>query len=968
MSKWIRRVLSILLVCILLGGAMPMAGITAVAVDGYGSNGKLLAPIEPIMAGSTAISTRAQLEAIKNNLSGNYHLMADIDLSSAEWVPIGTWSTPFTGFLDGQGHVIKNLKITGEGHELNGLFGYVNNGGAIKNVGLEGTYIDVIRSSSSAYVWGAPDMDDKLIAAGGICGLYSMNNYTSNEKYDISNCYNEGYISICSTSIVHAYGGGINGFYEGNKILNCYNAGNVEVSNVSTSSVRVRAYAGGISGAGSTNNCYNTGNVSATCSTASSSYSASARVQVGGISGGGIAENCYNTGKVSASATSSREAMTLAGGIHGNGNANKCYNIGTVSSSSTFGTDPTTSIGGISGGGTVSNCYNTGAISASVSASDYWQSVGGICGGGNVSNSYNTGSISVSGASNFSIGGIGGEVATATNSYTLNLYGSSHGTQLTTAQMKDKASFAGFNFTTVWDVSPSVNDGYPFLRNMPRDLSPAQTKIEFEYPNYSIPISGTLDIKAFITPVDFEVDKSTMVCYCNDNDAIMISEGYNKQNDGSYLAFLSLTPKKTGNYTITLATKDGSCASVCVVEVTGFYNIGKETYSFKNYSDSDSFIGHCFGMSATSSAYHLRLLDIATIGGSYSQGLYALDATSTVTAPICFYQARQGSSAFSAIVAGGNWYKTYTATNGKSRVSNITSDWTEVVNYVKSHAYDNKGSLQIGLRKKGEGGHAINFLRYGEVEGQPRIYAYDNEYPGDETYFYKDTQGMICQVPYSVFSGPIDCIALRDVSKYFSIVGGFDMTHVIYADEDVISVEGASVYPMDGDIEFGEHVMFEIPAHLNQVTITPLVDNATFVYLDTVYNFGEINVDTIGILTLATLDNGSISQNPSFSITESPSTIQLNSPSLSMNYKATAKLTATVTPDNETNKTVTWKSDNEKVATVDANGNVKAIGRGTAKVTATTEDEQKTATCEVTVKYAWWQWLIIFFLFGWIWY
>jgi len=96
--------------------------------------------------------------------------------------------------------------------------------------------------------------------------------------------------------------------------------------------------------------------------------------------------------------------------------------------------------------------------------------------------------------------------------------------------------------------------------------------------------------------------------------------------------------------------------------------------------------------------------------------------------------------------------------------------------------------------------------------------------------------------------------------------------------------------------------------------------------------------------------------------------ITLNSTALSMNYKATAKLTATVTPDNATNKAVTWKSDNEKVATVDADGNVKAVGRGTAKITATTEDGQHTATCEVKIKYAWWQWLIVIFLFGWIWY
>ena len=38
------------------------------------------------------------------------------------------------------------------------------------------------------------------------------------------------------------------------------------------------------------------------------------------------------------------------------------------------------------------------------------------------------------------------------------------GTGLTTTEMKDKANFTGWDFDTVWDIDPSINDGYPFLR------------------------------------------------------------------------------------------------------------------------------------------------------------------------------------------------------------------------------------------------------------------------------------------------------------------------------------------------------------------------------------------------------------------------------------------------------------------------------------------------------------------------
>lgn len=50
---------------------------------------------------------------------------------------------------------------------------------------------------------------------------------------------------------------------------------------------------------------------------------------------------------------------------------------------------------------------------------------------------------------------------------------------------------------------------------------------------------------------------------------------------------------------------------------------------------------------------------------------------------------------------------------------------------------DSTGPLQIGFRKKGEGGHAINFLQCENMNGQDRIYAYDNIFPIQETYFYR---------------------------------------------------------------------------------------------------------------------------------------------------------------------------------------------------------------------------------------
>ena len=60
------------------------------------------------------------------------------------------------------------------------------------------------------------------------------------------------------------------------------------------------------------------------------------------------------------------------------------------------------------------------------------------------------------------------------------------------------------------------------------------------------------------------------------------------------------------------------------------------------------------------------------------------------------------------------------------------------------------------------------------------------------------------------------------------------------------------------------------------------------------------------------------------------------------------KLTATVKPDNATDKSVTWTSSNASIATVDASGNVKGVKDGEATITAKTTNG-KTADCKVTV-------------------
>ena len=79
------------------------------------------------------------------------------------------------------------------------------------------------------------------------------------------------------------------------------------------------------------------------------------------------------------------------------------------------------------------------------------------------------------------------------------------------------------------------------------------------------------------------------------------------------------------------------------------------------------------------------------------------------------------------------------------------------------------------------------------------------------------------------------------------------------------------------------------------------------------------------------------------------SNVTLDKTTITLSDGQTAKLTATVTPEDADNKNVSWSSDNTAVATVAADGTVTAVKAGTAKITVTTVDGGKTATCTVTV-------------------
>ncbi len=99
-----------------------------------------------------------------------------------------------------------------------------------------------------------------------------------------------------------------------------------------------------------------------------------------------------------------------------------------------------------------------------------------------------------------------------------------------------------------------------------------------------------------------------------------------------------------------------------------------------------------------------------------------------------------------------------------------------------------------------------------------------------------------------------------------------------------------------------------------------------------------------------------------------PAAFTLNNTNLSLNFKDTSVLKATVLLPGYSALNITFSSDNPEVARVTSSGTITAAKRGNATVKAVSADGKYTASCNVTVEYTPLQWFIKIFLFGWIWY
>ena len=181
----------------------------------FQGSGSAAAPIE--------ITTVAQLNNVRSNLSWNYILMADLNLNVAPyntdpgWEPIGV---TFTGVFDGNGHTISNLFIDRTSINV-GLFEQLT--GTVKNLHVEINSIDGLNQTGG--IVGTVSSTGKIehcsVTGGSISGNNNVGGVAGRNDGSISNCYTTGAVSSVGSNV-----GGVVG-RNGGSISNCYTTGAV---------------------------------------------------------------------------------------------------------------------------------------------------------------------------------------------------------------------------------------------------------------------------------------------------------------------------------------------------------------------------------------------------------------------------------------------------------------------------------------------------------------------------------------------------------------------------------------------------------------------------------------------------------------------------------------------------------------------------------------------------------------------
>ena len=193
---------------------------------------------------------------------------------------------------------------------------------------------------------------------------------------------------------------------------------------------------------------------------------------------------------------------------------------------------------------------------------------------------------------------------------------------------------------------------------------------------------------------------------------------------------------------------------------------------------------------------------------------------------------------------------------------------------------------------------------------------------------------------------------LADVSNFFNAIQTPDSVQVNPEPHGDIPVTGVSVVPTAGSVTVGQTLTITASVAPADATNKAVTWSSSSDSIATVSDEGVVTGVAEGNATITvTTEDGGFTATCDVTVeaaTVAVTGVSVSPTSDSITVGEDLTLTATVEPENATNKTVTWSSSEATVATVE-DGVVTGVSAGNATITVTTEDGGFTATCDVTV-------------------
>ena len=891
---------------ILVFFTMCILSISAFALSGTGTEA------DPYL-----VSTPSDISLMHNDLDGYYKLTADIDMAAVEFEPIGNESEgAFTGTIDGDGHTISNLDINLPGNKYVGFIGYLE--GTVKNLNLENVdacgymYVggvvgyaensDEIRKCNiTGIIYLENDGFGTVAYSGGICGINFGIIIECGFEKSVA-CHNKNYIE-------KTYAGGISGYNIG-IIMKCTNNSAVVFDGASTT----WSYAGGISGGnvGDIEECinygdiyaskycanygylggstgYNEGNISEFSNYGSVNCNTNNDYRVGGVSGynSGSVANCSNHGFIYTKSTYSNYAPTGTGGIVGYNNKQiySCINSGNIYVSGY------TPVGGVCGlnlnTGLINQCHNSATIIA-----DTGKAIGGIAGTnlGTIENCSSNGVIPAYGSWHGGIAGEGSGIINKTISVTA---------------IKGQNYRASSGCIIANGASNNVHNSY-YLQEIIRAKNTSGSILNFtsnENPfNEFDPIwnvndqfnSGFPQLRNM--PRHIDLNECVLLLKVGETDKLEafidgVSESVTWTSEDEDIALVSadgtVTAKATGDIMITATNAEGMKMN-CLVHIT------KDVSSVSlNKTETQITAG-----SSETLTYTLNPIDAneVVIWSSNNESVATVDQNGVVTAKT------MGTTTITVATVTSKKMASCEVTVVSAPITSVSISSSATVN--KGTPY--KLSLTVSPTQY-EG-----TVTWSSSDESVATVSQDGTITGHKAGSavitvksdtgYSDTCAVTVRIPSTAIELNKNELNLEKgfTEKLVAILEPADTTDTVSWSSSNSSYASVA---SDGTITAKS-------AYSGTITITATTTSGLKAYCYVKVIAAKVPV----------------------------SSVTLNNTELIMTKADTKQFTATVLPDNATDKTLTWTSSNEEVATVSNTGVVTAVGDGVAIITATSNN------------------------------